>query len=346
MAEGQKRVKDRFGIELEPEVQASRAGRFPAGLGSAVSASGRGSLGGPEMRRLRPARSAVCRVLRRLGPPRVAAVLLAAAVLGATWLWLRDSSLVAVSQVQVTGITGPDSGRIRAALIAAAQHHDHARCPRLALETAVAPYPVVKALDVSYRFSTRAAHPRGGRASGRGSDRGRASHPGVGGRRVLRSAGVKRALPVLSVRALPVGPRLTTASAAGAAVLSAGAGELKTARHRRTRHRRARNRGEAARRSEPLLRHGGARSAPSGSPPRPYSRTQVLRGPSTSICRIRRGPRRARGNINPQLKLEVALSKRSGRLEGWSICKGACVWGAAIDFRHSQAITCKTPLWR
>lgn len=174
-----------------------------------MSASGRGSVAAPTMRRLRPARSAVGRVLRRLGPTRVAAVLLAAAVLGAAWLWLRDSSLVAVRQVQITGITGPDSGRIRAALIAAAHTMTTLDVQRSRLETAVAPYPVVKSLRVGTDFPHGlrihvieelpvAVLTAGGRRTLVSSD-------GA----VLRGAATGRALPVLSVRALPVGPRLT-----------------------------------------------------------------------------------------------------------------------------------------
>ena len=31
------------------------------------------------------------------------------AVLGGAWVWLRDSSLVAVERVTVTGVAGPDA---------------------------------------------------------------------------------------------------------------------------------------------------------------------------------------------------------------------------------------------
>ena len=43
----------------------------------------------------------------------VALALATLALLGGGWLWVRDSSLVAVRQVQITGVSGPDAGRIR-----------------------------------------------------------------------------------------------------------------------------------------------------------------------------------------------------------------------------------------
>ena len=38
-----------------------------------------------------------------------------AGVAGGAWLWVRDSSLVAVRKVTISGVYGPDSGRIRSA---------------------------------------------------------------------------------------------------------------------------------------------------------------------------------------------------------------------------------------
>jgi len=73
-------------------------------------------------------------------------------VLAGGWLWLRDSSLVAVRRVTVTGLTGPDAGRIRSALILAARNMTTLDVNRHALDTAVAPYPVVKSLGVSTQF--------------------------------------------------------------------------------------------------------------------------------------------------------------------------------------------------
>lgn len=147
--------------------------------------------------------------MRRLGPARVAAVVLVAAVLGATWFWLRDSSLVAVRHVEITGVSGPDSGRIRAALTAAAQTMTTLDFQRSRLQTAVAPYPAVKSLQVATDFPhglrihvieelPSAILSAGGRHMVVAAD-------GV----VLRGAATNRTLPMLPVRALPVGARVT-----------------------------------------------------------------------------------------------------------------------------------------
>jgi cell division protein FtsQ len=68
-------------------------------------------------------------------------------------MWLRDSSLVAVSDVQVRGLSGgPESAAIRSALTSAARDMTtlHVRPERL--RTAVSPYPIVKDLRVSSDF--------------------------------------------------------------------------------------------------------------------------------------------------------------------------------------------------
>ena len=67
--------------------------------------------------------------------------------------WLRDSSLVAVEQVKVTGLTTKDAARVRAALVSAAHtmttlHVDQRR----ARADAIAAYPVVRALEVQRRL--------------------------------------------------------------------------------------------------------------------------------------------------------------------------------------------------
>ena len=73
-------------------------------------------------------------------------------VLVGGWLWLRDSSLVAVQRVRVIGVSGPDARQIRAALVAAARNMTTLDVQMGQLQTAVAPYPVVKRLEVSTQF--------------------------------------------------------------------------------------------------------------------------------------------------------------------------------------------------
>jgi cell division protein FtsQ len=88
----------------------------------------------------------------RPGPRVLVALALVLAVLGGVWLWLRDSSLVAVKRVQVIGASGPDAAQIRTALMAAARNMTTLHVKMGQLRNAVGPYPVVKSLSVSTQF--------------------------------------------------------------------------------------------------------------------------------------------------------------------------------------------------
>jgi cell division protein FtsQ len=74
------------------------------------------------------------------------------ALLGGAWVWLRDSPLVSVDRVTVTGLSGPDAGPIRSALNLAARNMTTLDVHLGQLRTAVAPYPVVKDVRVSTQF--------------------------------------------------------------------------------------------------------------------------------------------------------------------------------------------------
>lgn len=71
---------------------------------------------------------------------------------GGAWLWLRDSSLVQVKGVTVTGATGPDAARIDAALEAAARGMTTLDMNAGKLRAAVAGFPSVKDVRVSTAF--------------------------------------------------------------------------------------------------------------------------------------------------------------------------------------------------
>ncbi len=88
----------------------------------------------------------------RLRVKLIAATLAALVLLGAGWVWLRDSSLVAVRRVTVTGVSGPDAGQIRSVLVLAARNMTTLDVRLGQLHTAVAPYPMVKDLRVSTQF--------------------------------------------------------------------------------------------------------------------------------------------------------------------------------------------------
>jgi len=92
----------------------------------------------------------------RLSPSRLPIVLAVIVGLGlalaGAWLWVRDSSLVAVERVSVTGETGPDAGAIRSALVAAARSMTTLDVQMSQLHNAVSPFPEVKGLRVSSQF--------------------------------------------------------------------------------------------------------------------------------------------------------------------------------------------------
>ncbi len=85
---------------------------------------------------------------RRLGVAALVAVVLGAGYM----LWLRDSGLVAVEDVQVTGLTGRDAERVRTALDGAARGMTTLHVDRDALEAAAAAFPVIRAIEVEADF--------------------------------------------------------------------------------------------------------------------------------------------------------------------------------------------------
>jgi cell division protein FtsQ len=85
--------------------------------------------------------------------PRAAVWIVAAIVLLVVGgLWLRDSSLVKVDRVTVTGLTGPDAARVTNLLQAAAGDMTTLHVRQDQLDAVVAPYPVVKAVRVRTDF--------------------------------------------------------------------------------------------------------------------------------------------------------------------------------------------------
>ncbi len=79
-------------------------------------------------------------------------VLVALAVLLPGWLWLRSSPLVAVTQVQVSGVHGPQAGAIAGALSAAARSTSTLAVDHAALRAAVAPFIVVREVRATPSF--------------------------------------------------------------------------------------------------------------------------------------------------------------------------------------------------
>jgi cell division protein FtsQ len=94
--------------------------------------------------------------LPRRPPARgVAACLAVLAVIGGGWLWLRDSSLVAVRHVDVTGLSGAEAPRVRAALQDAARDMTTLHVRAGQLRTAVEPFPAVQSVEAHADFPHR-----------------------------------------------------------------------------------------------------------------------------------------------------------------------------------------------
>jgi cell division protein FtsQ len=91
---------------------------------------------------------------RRLLRLAVALTLLAVLAAGG-WRWLRDSSVVGVTHVQITGATSSDADRVRAALDAAARTMTTLDVREKTLDDAVARFPSVAGVRASAGFPHR-----------------------------------------------------------------------------------------------------------------------------------------------------------------------------------------------
>ena len=169
------------------------------------------------------------RALPRLRARTVMILIAIALLLGGGWLWLRDSTLVAVKKVSITGVTGPDASQIRSALQAAAHNMTTLDVRVGQLKTAVAPFPAVKDLRVSAQF------PHGLRI--RVIEHVPVGAVVVGGRTIpvagdgtlLRDLNAPAALPTIPLRVAPGGARLTEPDALDAVhVLAAAPDRLLT----------------------------------------------------------------------------------------------------------------------
>jgi cell division protein FtsQ len=80
------------------------------------------------------------------------AALLAVGALAGGWLLLRNSSLVSVERVHVSGVHGPEAAEIEAALGRAARHMSTLDVRTGALAAAVAPYRVVREVRATPSF--------------------------------------------------------------------------------------------------------------------------------------------------------------------------------------------------
>lgn len=163
------------------------------------------------------------RISRQRARLAVAVALLAIVVLGGGWLLLRDSSLVAVDHVTVTGASGPDGAAISSALDAAARKMTTLDVSTGRLEAAVAGFPEIRGLRVSTDFPHGIAiHvielvPVGAvRLAGR-------EVAVTGDGTLLPKVAVNGSLPLIALDEPPIGERLIQQSALSAARLLAAA---------------------------------------------------------------------------------------------------------------------------
>ena len=157
-------------------------------------------------------------------------VAIVALALGAGYMfWLRDSSLVAVDNVDVVGVTSGDRDQIVTALTHAAEQQTTLHADAGAIEAAARPFPTVAAVSVDANF------PHGMRIDV--TERPPALLVSAGGEQIPAAAdgtllqGVQVSedehLPVLEVSKLPAGGRLDGDPLAQALVLGAAPGPLR-----------------------------------------------------------------------------------------------------------------------
>jgi cell division protein FtsQ len=133
--------------------------------------------------------------------------------------WLRDSSLVAVEDVTVTGLTTKEAARVRAQLVSAAHTMTTLHVEKEELERAIAAYPVVRTLEVRADFphglAIHAVEHRPVALVG--------GLPVAGDGTILRGIPVEGRLPKVDARDDLDGDRLTEPPALHAALVAGGA---------------------------------------------------------------------------------------------------------------------------
>lgn len=152
------------------------------------------------------------------------AVLLSGALTGG-WFWLRDSSLVAVEQVDISGIGGQEQAEVERALTLAAREMTTLNVDVERLRSAVAIYPQVKDLQVEadplHRLRIEVVQRPPVAVLEVGDERTPIAADGV----VLDGHASAEGLPAVPAGALPAGGRLTGGDEAAALQVLAAAPE-------------------------------------------------------------------------------------------------------------------------
>jgi cell division protein FtsQ len=147
------------------------------------------------------------------------------ALAGAGWMWLRDSSLVRVSDVQITGVSASDGELVKAALEGAALEMTTLHVREDVLREATASHPSVADLNVKTDFPHQLTihvierQPVAALSGGDGERR----IPVTGSGILLRGVTADRDLPSLVTKQTTVGPRLTDRRALRALAIAGAA---------------------------------------------------------------------------------------------------------------------------
>ena len=152
----------------------------------------------------------------------LAGVVVAACTLVGGWFWLRDSSVVQVRDVFVTGLTSAEEPQIRQALKNAALDMTTMHVREDQLRAAVAEYPSIAGLSTDAKFPHKLSIVVRERAPVAAIESGGGKVAASGDGRVLR--GMKfSALPTLRVKSPPAGERVTDRRTLGALRVAGGA---------------------------------------------------------------------------------------------------------------------------
>ena len=159
----------------------------------------------------------------RVAVRRVAALAIVLVVLGAAYAWLRDSSLVRVRDVVVTGVSSSQEARVREALRTAALDMTTLHVREERLREAVAPYTSVADLRIETRLprgiSIEVVEHRPAGVVAAGGQRVPVSAGGL----LLRGVRPEAGMPVVRLDTIPAGARLTDRRSRAAVAVLAGA---------------------------------------------------------------------------------------------------------------------------
>jgi cell division protein FtsQ len=134
-------------------------------------------------------------------------------IAGGGWIWLRDSSLVRVQDVEISGVTASDGDQVRSALTESAQSMSTLHVHQDALRAAVARFTSVGDLEVDAHFPHRLTiHVIERRAVAALAQPGASRLPVTANGVVLRGITAGRDLPSVLVDHQPAGTRVTDTS--------------------------------------------------------------------------------------------------------------------------------------